>query len=393
MAKLKNYWFPAFLIFLFALSYFNHDQEIDWRETYSPDDKIPYGTFLLYDQLPQLFPENEISRNDRPFSEWLDAEGVGKNLLIISNNMEFGKVDQKLLLEFAGRGNQVFIANEALADGLTEELNLSDKISFSWNQDTSTRFKLVNPAYRNESALFTNLRAFSTFIPGDDFEGKILGITGKDSLVHFVQIPYQNGNIYLHLAPKVFTNIHFLEAPEYIARCLSYLPRQETIWDDHYKPYFRSEDEGAFQLIKQNKALNYAWTLLVAGSVLALIFFAKRRQRAIPVIPEPENKTLEFIETIGDLYFQEGNHYDVAKKKIRYFYHNVQLLFLLHEHESDFWTLLQQKSGAKEHTIQKLKEMIQAMSSLKDISPEFLNRLNTHLEDFYAQTGKYPYHE
>lgn len=178
-----------------------------------------------------------------------------------------------------------------------------------------------------------------------------------------------------------------------MARCLSYLPRQETIWDDHYKPYFHSEKDGAFQLIKKNDALNYAWTLLVSGTLLALIFFAKRRQRAIPVIPEPENKTLEFIETIGDLYFQEGNHYDVAKKKIRYFYHNVQLLFLLHEHETDFWTKLQQKSGAKETTIHKLKEMTQAMNGLKAISPDFLNRLNSHLEDFYAQTGKYPYHE
>src|SRR5688500_11156304 len=97
---------------------------------------------------------------------------------------------------------------------------------------------LVNPTFKDESALFTNLQGFSTFIPGDDFEGKILGINGHDSLVNFVRIPHGYGNIYLHLAPKVFTNIHFLEAPEYAARCLSYLPRQETIWDDYYKPFF-----------------------------------------------------------------------------------------------------------------------------------------------------------
>lgn len=393
MARLKNYWFLFFILFLFGLSYYTHTEEIDWRETYAPEDKIPYGTFLLFDQLPQLFPEDEISRNDRPFSEWLDSKGVGKNLIIISNHMEFGEVDQDLLLEFAGRGNQVFIANESLTDGLIEELNLTDKLTFSWNQDSSSAFRLVNPDYEKETALFSSLQANVTFIPGDDFQGSILGINGKDSLVNFVQIPYRNGNIFLHLAPRVFTNIHFLENPQYAARCLSYLPKQETIWDDYYKPFFRAKDQSPFQLIQQNKALDYAWTLLLTGSLLALFFFARRRQRAIPILPEPENKTLEFIETIGDLYFQEGNHIDVAKKKIRYFYHNVQLLFLLHEHETDFWTKLQQKSGVKEVTIHKLKEMILAMDKFTQISPEFLGRLNTHLEDFYAQTGKYPYHE
>ncbi|MHB1277850.1 MAG: DUF4350 domain-containing protein [Bacteroidia bacterium] len=393
MARLKYYWFPLFLLFLFGLSYYSHEEDIDWRETYSPEDRIPYGTFLLFNQLPRLFPEDEITRNERPFSEWLGSEDVGKNLIIISNDMEFGEIDQELILEFAGKGNQVFIANESLTDKLLEDLNLTDKILFTWNPDTSTLFRLVNPAYRNEQVRFTNLQASGTLIPGDDFEGRILGISGDDSLVNFIQIPYHNGNVYLHLAPKVFANIHFLENPQYIARCLSYLPRQETIWDDYYKPYFRSEEKGAFQLIKKNQALNYAWTLLITGTILALFFFAKRRQRAIPLIPQPENNSLEFIETIGDLYFQEGNHLDVAKKKIRYFYHNVQLLFLLHEHETDFWIKLRQKSGAKETTIHKLKEMIQAIDTFKQISPAFLGRLNNHLEDFYAQTGKYPYHE
>lgn len=393
MAKLKGYWFLLFFLFLLLLGYLTRQESIDWRDTYAPEDKIPYGTFLLYEQLPELFPEDEISRNDRPFSEWMETKAVGRNLIMIGSNMELGEIDQQLLLEFAGRGNQVFIADEMLNDELMEELNLSDKIMFSWNEDSSSAFKLVNPRYQKDIAYFTNLLAFSTLVPGEDFEGRVLGINGRDSLVNFVKIPYRNGAFYLHLAPKVFTNIHFLENPEYVGRCLSYLPKQETIWDDYYKPYFRSKDQNAFQLIRQNKALNYAWTLLISGAAFAIFFFAKRRQRAIPLIPQPENKSLEFIETIGDLYFQEGNHLDVAKKKIRYFYHNVQLQFMLHEHESDFWIKLQQKSGAKETTIHKLKEMIQAMDTLKQISPQFLSRLNSYLEDFYAQTGKYPYHE
>ena len=37
------------------------------------------------------------------------------------------------------------------------------------------------------------------------------------------------------------------------------------------------------------------------------------------MLPPPENTSLEFVETIGRLYFQQKNHSDLAKKKIIFF--------------------------------------------------------------------------
>ena len=52
---------------------------------------------------------------------------------------------------------------------------------------------------------------------------------------------------------------------------------------------------------------------------LFMIFTARRKQRAIPVIREPENKSLEFAELIGTLYYQKKDHADLVRKKYLYF--------------------------------------------------------------------------
>jgi len=159
-----------------------------------------------------------------------------------------------------------------------------------------------------------------------------------------------------------------------------------------YKPFNKGEND-VFQVIERHDSLRYAWNILIWGAILGMIFFAKRKQRAVPVIVAPQNKSLEFLETVGDLYLHEANHLDMAKKKIRYFYHNVHLMYLLRENDTDFWINLQQKSGVNTSMLNKLKEIILRLDQLKQASPEYLLRLNTLLEDFYAQSGKYKQYE
>jgi len=391
-AKFIKYWFLIAFIALMLISYIGNNQPIDWRETYAANDKIPYGTFLLQEQLSSLFPGQEIRNNQRPFSEWIGDEKQGKNLILMNDEVDLGEVDQQLLMDFVSRGNHLFIASNNFSYEFLEALDMDAQVIFLFNPDTLNYMELVNPEYVRRQAKFTRLNDYAELRLSNGFGGDVLGIRSKNQMPNFVRIHFGRGEIYLHLNPRVFTNIHLLESPEYVARGLSYLPQGETIWDEYYKPFHRSEDN-AFQLIRKNKALRYAWNLLIAGAILGLVFYAKRKQRAIPRIPAPENKSLEFIENIGDLYYHEGNHQDVIQKKIRYFYHNAHLHYLLQENDVNFWEKLQQKSGANEKTIKKLNDMILAFHTLKGVSRDFLFVLNGHLEDFYAQSGKYPSHE
>ena len=45
----------------------------------------------------------------------------------------------------------------------------------------------------------------------------------------------------------------------------------------------------------------------------------KRKQRIIPVITPLKNTSLEFVETIGRLYYQKGTRSGIAHKKIIFF--------------------------------------------------------------------------
>ena len=74
-------------------------------------------------------------------------------------------------------------------------------------------------------------------------------------------------------------------------------------------------------------SLTWAYYLTLAGLGLFMIFESKRRQRVIPVIEPVKNKSLEFVETVGQLYYQQADHASIAEKKIQYWLAYVRQRF------------------------------------------------------------------
>lgn len=382
----------VFVILTAGISFLKQKEPVDWRSSYSAKEKIPFGTFIVYDQLDELgiAPQDK----NRPLSEWLPTTGnEGRTtLMLLAEDPELGEVDSDLLLEFVAKGNVVFLAAERLPPTLLSKLDLAMESSWKSGNDTLSEHMLVHPTYKKDTAAFTRTFSNLSFQLGEYFGGRVLGIQPSSGQPDFISQPYGRGVFYLHLAPKVFTNIHILENPTYASRCLSYLPVQETIWDEYYKPMARLKGN-TFQAIKDNPALAYAWKLIVAGMLLGILFYSKRKQRPIPILPKPENKSLEFIETIGDLYLHNGRHHDLATKKTGYFYQHVRERYHLSDQDPDFWKHLEMKSAVDPKTLKKLRQMLQGLPGLSEVGPEFLLRLNQHLESFYNQTGKYHTHE
>ena len=74
-----------------------------------------------------------------------------------------------------------------------------------------------------------------------------------------------------------------------------------------------------FRYFLSQRPLRWALYLTMFTIILFMVFTARRRQRVIPVIHQPENKSLEFTELIGTLYFQKKDHADLVHKKYIYF--------------------------------------------------------------------------
>ena len=59
------------------------------------------------------------------------------------------------------------------------------------------------------------------------------------------------------------------------------------------------------------------------------MFYARRRQRVIPVVEEPANRSLEFVKLIGTLYHQKHINRDLLQKKYGYFAETLRRMTMI----------------------------------------------------------------
>ena len=83
------------------------------------------------------------------------------------------------------------------------------------------------------------------------------------------------------------------------------------------------------EYIFSQAALRQAWYLILAAAGLFVLFRAKRRQRIIPVLPENRNTSLEFVQTIGRLYFLEQNHRLVFERLMQFYLSHLRQRYQL----------------------------------------------------------------
>jgi hypothetical protein len=299
------------------------DTKTDWKETYSKEDKIPYGTYILYHQLKELFPGKPIETGSESLYTHLQEEDSAdsSDLIIINDYFQPDEYEVSRLLDFVRAGNDVFIAANYLGTSLTDTLNLTTNYFASigsLKNDTFTNV-LVNPALHYTPQKLKG-RGGKYFTGLDSSGATVLG-TSNDGLPNFIRIGIGAGNIFINLCPAAFTNVNLVSSPadEYAYKSISYLPVRRVIWDEHYKGAARPQNESMLKYILENKSLRAAYYLLLFLALWYVLFAGKRRQRLIPVIKPLKNATVEFVETIGRLYYQGHDPGNLAEKKMTYF--------------------------------------------------------------------------
>jgi hypothetical protein len=103
---------------------------------------------------------------------------------------------------------------------------------------------------------------------------------------------------------------------------LSWLPESNIYWDATSRiPEHNNEKskENPLEYILKQPALAIAWYLLVGLAIVWLIFRGKRRQRIIPIIPQNENSSFEFITTIANLHFRDKNYRGLCIQSMKLF--------------------------------------------------------------------------
>ena len=376
-------------------------KQTDWTITYGHNQKKPFGTFILYNELESFFPDNEtvlLKKNPYDFltdnyNEYYDNYDVsGTYMCIDQYTSTLDEAATKEILNFVSTGNTAFIAANSFNDTFKTALN--------FNLEFERRFKVISYQSLTQHNGNINLVDFNTnqynldkafefsyFSEVDASTTTILGHQEYDSNKHpnFIRIQYGQGYVYLHSQPIVFTNYYLLKHQEYVSNALSHIPNEAVIWDPHIRYRRNGSNSSSLSYILSQKNLKTALLLGVFSVALFIFFNAKRRQRIIPILTPLQNSTVDFTKTIGNLYFQQNNTADLINKKIVFFLEKIRTDHLMDTKNlnQDFIKKLAEKSGKPIGEIKLLVNTIHKLKNNSLSSKEDLFRLNQLIEKFY----------
>lgn len=381
---------------------------VDWKQTFRHTDKIPYGTYILYRELPDLL-NSPLTENTQTFYERvLVKDTAAANYILIQENLQMDSLDVKALLSLAEAGSDVFIAAEHIGAPLSDSLLIAIYENYSLKNKPlseiltdSVGLFMVNPKLQSPLPYFLK-RGSASYHFASAKSATVLSLNTYRAPV-YVKVPYGKGNFWLHCVPLMFTNYYMLQNHrEYIAAVFSYLPPRRIVWDEYYKRPDRDKSRSPVRFLLSQPSLAWAWRLLLITIFVFALFGIKRRQRAVPIIRPPENTSLEFVKAVGRLYLLNPNYKETAKRKIRFFMERLRTKygistaghFPLPPNRAFFgeeWLgYVAKKTGADATAVRQLFQHIAWIESTlsSEIDSKDLLQLSRLMEAFYESQAK-----
>lgn len=364
-------------------------QPIDWRSSYTSFDKIPLGSYILYEESPALFSNKTERVLEDPYV-FLSRKNHENNsaYFFINDIIYFDKRQSEKILEYVKKGNTVFISSRKITGDLSDSLKVGGKTS-----NTILEEELL-PQFFSTSLKQDSLHAFkkavykSYFTQIDTLNTKALGYVNsekeKPKDLNYISVQYGKGKFLLHSLPEAFSNYYMLKKNnQYAASVLSYVNADVIYWDEYLKTG-RKVVTSPMRFVLNQAPLTWAYYILIGSLLIFILFKGKREQRIIPVRKPLENTSVEFTKTIGDLYFQHKDYENIIAKKITYFMESVRSQFFLDTSNisEDFITKLAIKSSNTEDDTRELIELIKHLKDKSTHTEEDLLNLNKKIEAF-----------
>src|ERR1700744_462617 len=99
------------LLVIYLVAQYNRPNAVDWSETYNSSDKIPFGTYVLYSRLTDVFPKARIETFREPAYNVINDHGINKGAyLVICRSVDFNEYDYKKLTTVIKNVNDVVIS-------------------------------------------------------------------------------------------------------------------------------------------------------------------------------------------------------------------------------------------------------------------------------------------
>lgn len=382
-------------------------KEISERITLSRKDKGAYGAWVAFRALPVFFPGANIYPSRKEPGYWDSISATDDRQLFFSVTPRFmpDEFEMKKLITFAENGNDVFISTKTVSwdvenmlncsvndnDGLVLDLESSNKVTY---RNDSLHIGLLHPPFSGSRYVYPGRTYDSKFTQIDRSTTDELGITGEGK-ANFIHLKVGQGNFYLHLAPLAFSNYFLLHKNnmEYFEKALSVIRPgvKNIIWDEYY---INRRDNTPprkktswLSVLFRYPALKAALLTAFLTLLIYLLLEMRRKQRYIPVEKKPRNDSMDFVKTIGRLYYDRGDHRNLCAKMAAYFLEHIRSRYKLPTGTLDdqFIRNLQFKTGVSEAEIKGIVSFIQYVNDASAISAGEVMEFHHQLESFYKK--------
>lgn len=374
------------------------------QQSFSYKDKKRGGCYVAFQCLPHLYNQEPVKVVTKPFSLTYRKNtnllrGTGNLYLLVTKKLYTTEQDVTDMLRFAANGNQLFLATTTPDSILQSRLSVKvDTLDHGFIAPTSVEH-YVNPHLAPDTVFsrggiaagryFTSYDTSVTTILGT---GRIKDSTGR-RMPNFIRITYGRGAVFLLLNPSSLTNVFLLEKHNIASLekqlAYTYNNPNAVYWDEYYK-YLNGPrgDFSEWQVLMRYPAMRWALWLVLALLLLYVLFEGKRRQRIIPDKEVLTNNSLEFVETLGQLYYQQGNNRNLAQKMVLHWTEYVRSRFYLNTSylNQAFIDTLARKSGMPVAAVRDIVDSIHHIQLEDHISDAYLEQFYKNIHQFYLNT-------
>ena len=316
-------------VVLFALQY-RMPRRFSWEPSFAGASHQPFGCYVFDTVLATSMPHGYQAVRLTPWQLHRDSAGC-RSLIVLGN---YGTGYQSELLKMAREGWRILLLTDGKSDMLDSlHLDCEALPAFSYEQVTS-RKRVYGRILWTDDDGYTPRKEGYTLVPQlvsatlklhQVSEGRALALfsSGSEGMPQpvVVQCPVGKGEIIVCSAPLLFTNYGMLndECRPVVTRVLNRLKELPVVRIDDSKARkgeTARNEQTPFIVFLERPPLRLALYLSVLTLVLFLVFTARRRQRAIPVVEPPKNQNMEFVKLIGTIYYRRRDREGRLQQKL-----------------------------------------------------------------------------
>ena len=320
------------LFTVFLIAEYRMPRKYQWVPTFAHNDPQPFGCMVFDSVLAASMPHGyTVERRTLWQMEKDSVFKEPKAVMIVTEE----DIDNQIaaVLRLASKGNTMLVATTDVyrwADTLG--IDFSYNRSFQLSEIAGKNAKKGLLLWKNDTlcqwSVYVQMIERTLEIPDSikceqlaSFFGVTVNSKNKNALpVVAVSFRIGDGELILVSAPLLLTNYMMLSGDGhlFIARLMDRLKHLPVIRTESYMSGTAQTEQSPLYVLLKEPPLRWAVYLTMLTILLFCIFTARRRQRVIPVIRQPQNGNLEFARLIGSLYWQQHDNAGLLAKKLAY---------------------------------------------------------------------------